>query len=68
MRLPSKPDDPDKIHDLTDFYIQKFGLPLAPFKNADNNALLKFYNHPLITIKSELIGSILISLLLQYIT
>ena len=55
MRLPCKPDSPDKTHYLTDFYIQKFGLPLSPFKNTDSNTLLKFYNNPVITLKRELL-------------
>lgn len=44
MRLPNKKDDATKIHFLTDFYISKFKLPLADFKNADDDAFLKFYN------------------------
>ena len=44
MRLPNRKDDPNKIHFLSDFYISKFELPLASFKNSDEDAFVKFYN------------------------
>ena len=52
MRLPNKPNDPNKTHYLTDYYAKtKFGLPLVPFNNSDDNALVKFYNMEPIPIK-----------------
>ena len=52
MRLPDKPDSPEKIHFLTDFYaVKEFGLKLLPFNNTDDNAWLKFYDEDRIRIK-----------------
>ena len=52
MRLPDKPDSPEKMHFLTDFYAkEEFGLKLLPFNNADDNAWLKFYDEDKIKIK-----------------
>lgn len=50
MRLPNEPDDENKTHFLTDFYISKFQLPVVPFNNSDDNAYLKFYNMDPMTI------------------
>ena len=61
MRLPSRRNDVDKIHYLTDFYINKFELPTGPFNNSDNDALLKFYNYPAVTFTSKFSNTILCS-------
>ena len=53
MHLPSRHDDVDKIHYLTDFYNKKFELTLAPFLNYDDHTFLKFYNYPAVTITSK---------------
>ena len=51
MRLPNKPND-TKTHYLTNYYAkEKFGLPLVPFNNADDNAFVKFYNMEPLPIK-----------------
>ena len=46
MRLPCRPKDPNKTHFLSDFYIQKFQLPVIDFVNQNTNGFLKFYNMP----------------------
>ena len=46
MRLPCRPKDPNKTHFLSDFYIQKFQLPVVDFVNENENGFLKFYNMP----------------------
>ena len=58
MRLPSRAKDPNKIHYLTAFYNTKFGLPLVPFNNQDNDAFLKFYNRDPMTINGKLLRSL----------
>ena len=52
MRLPGQVNDPVKIHFLTDFYANKFGLNLVPFNNSDKDGFLKFYNDPPVTFRS----------------
>lgn len=53
MRLPGAPDDQNKPHFLSDFYATLFKLPLMPFKNADENCFLKFYNMEPVQIKGK---------------
>ena len=54
MRLPKRPEDPDKTHYLTDYYAaQEFKLKLAPFKNYDKNGFLKFYDKKNIKISGK---------------
>lgn len=63
MRLPNKPDDPNKTHYLTDYYAKtKFNLPLVPFNNSDDNAFVKFYNMEPLPIKGTFELLIIISL------
>ena len=58
MRLPKRPDDPDKTHYLTDYYAAKeFKLGLAPFKNYDEDAYLEFYDKKNIKISGKYIAS-----------
>ena len=47
MRLPSTPDEPNKIHFLTDYYGEElFKLEMIDFINSNENGFLKFYNKP----------------------
>jgi len=43
MRLPDPVECKEKMHFLTDYYINEFGLDILPFSNSDDNAWLKFY-------------------------
>ena len=47
MRIPSAPDEPNKIHFLTDYYGgELFKLEMIDFINSNKNGFLKFYNKP----------------------
>ena len=47
MRIPSPPDEPNKIHYLTDYYAEElFKLEMIDFINSNDNGFLKFYNKP----------------------
>ena len=55
MRLPGTPESTDKSHYLPDYYASTlFQLPLAPFKNSDENAFYKFYNKERVPIKGKI--------------
>jgi monoamine oxidase len=52
MRLPCRPEDPNKTHFLTAYYSEKlFKLELLDFVNTNENGFLKFYNNPPVQIK-----------------
>ena len=54
MRLPKRPDDPDKTHYLTNYYaVKEFELGLDPFNNYDKNAYFKFYDKKNIKISGK---------------
>ena len=54
MRLPKRPDDPDKTHYLTNYYaVKEFELGLDPFNNYDKNAYFKFYDRKNIKISGK---------------
>ena len=54
MRIPCRADAKVKTHFLTDYYGEtKFKLPMVPFINECDNAFLKFYDNPRITIKGN---------------
>ena len=53
MRLPCRPEDPNKTHYLSDFYVQKFELEVVDFVNENTNGFLKFYNMPKIRMEGR---------------
>ena len=53
MRLPNKVNEKHKIHYITDHYVRTFKLKILPFKNADKNTLLKFYDMKPMTLTGE---------------
>lgn len=54
MRIPCRANAKVKTHFLTDYYGEtKFKLPMVPFINECDNAFLKFYDNPRITIKGN---------------
>lgn len=55
MRLPGtgKPDWPGPAHFLTDFYSQRFKVPLSQFINQSDYGYLKFYGQPAIQISGK---------------
>jgi len=55
MRLPDKVESEEKMHFLTDYYINEFGLEILPFNNSDDRAWLKFYSKKKIRISGMLI-------------
>ena len=52
MRLPSAPNDTNKIHFLTDYYGEEVcELESIDFINSSENGFLKFYNKPKVQAK-----------------
>ena len=50
--MPCAPEDPNKIHFLTDYYGKEvYKLKMIDFINTNENGFLKFYNKPRVQAK-----------------